>query len=226
MKEGFNLNTAQQLRAIHQYTYEKMKSDKTGHGFDHIQRVVNLTKYIAAQETQPFNYLTAVSAAYLHDIADDKLVTDVQASETEMKNFLTSIEFLPSQIAAITTITHNMSFSKSLENKHQQLSLAGQIVQDADRLDAIGAIGITRAIYYGGAHQEIIYDPKIKPRKSFSKQEYRDLANETIINHFYEKLLKLKALMNTTGGKQLAEQRQQFMLDFLTEFKAEWTGEK
>ncbi|MFT8459035.1 MAG: HD domain-containing protein [Liquorilactobacillus ghanensis] len=218
------MNIEQQLAAVRRYTCKKMKNDKTGHGFDHIQRVVATAQYLAAHESQTTDRLIVISAAYLHDITDDKLVADSQKSEAELRLFLESIEFSTTQIAAVVAITHNLSFSKSLEKNPPRLSLAGQIVQDADRLDAIGAIGIARAIYYGGTHQETIYDPQIKPRKSLSKTEYRNLNNETIINHFYEKLLKLKDLMNTVSGKQLAEQRQQFMLTFLTEFKAEWQG--
>nr|WP_282564719.1 HD domain-containing protein [Liquorilactobacillus sicerae] len=202
-----------------------MQNDQTGHGFDHILRVVKNASYILEHESQPADPMITLTAAYLHDIADDKLVADPQQSEQQLQQFLTKIGFSAEQNKQILLITHNMSFSKSLE-KPISLPFCGQIVQDADRLDAIGAIGIVRAVYYGGAHQETIYDPAIAPRSEFSKAEYRDLTHETIINHFYEKLLKLAKMMNTATAKQLAHQRQQFMLNFLAEFQTEWQGKK
>lgn len=216
------MQSIKQLELIHAFAQKKMQTDQTGHGFDHILRVVNNARYILKHENQPTNELITLSAAYLHDIADDKLVTDPVKADQQLQTFLATIGFSVDQINEILLITDNLAFSKTLGKKQFVLPLAGQIVQDADRLDAIGAIGITRAIYYGGVYHEKIYDPTIPPRTQLSKTAYRDLTQETIINHFYEKLLKLKALMNTATGKQLAEKRQQFMLAFLSEFKAEW----
>lgn len=213
-----------QLAAIKKFSFEKMSGDATGHNFDHIQRVIKTAKRIL--QTEDADYLITLAAAYLHDVADDKLVDDPAALEHEIKEFLLKIDFTEEQVDEVLYITHNLSFSKSLSKNPPKLSLAGQIVQDADRLDAIGAIGITRAIYYGGAHAETIYDPTIEPRQSMNKTEYRNLNNETIINHFYEKLLKLTAMMNTPAAKKIAEKRHQYMLDFLDEFKAEWDAEK
>ena len=114
-----------------------------------------------------------------------------------------------------------MSFAHSLENR-PTLSLEGQIVQDADWLDAIGAIGIARAIYYGAKHHEKLYDPAILPRENLTKEQYRNLADETIINHFYEKLFKIKDLLNTAAAKEIATQRQALMRSFVTAVKEEW----
>ncbi|MFC6177179.1 HD domain-containing protein [Companilactobacillus huachuanensis] len=214
----------EQITAIKKFSFEKMSGDATGHNFDHIQRVIKTSKRIL--QTENADSLITLASAYLHDVADDKLVDDPAALEQEIKEFLTSIDFNNEQIAEVIYITHNLSFSKSLSKNPPKLSLAGQIVQDADRLDAIGAIGITRAVYYGGAHSETIYDPDIEPRRQMNKAQYRNLNNETIINHFYEKLLKLTAMMNTPTAKKIAEQRHQYMLDFLDEFKAEWDAEK
>ncbi|KRO00826.1 HD domain-containing protein [Companilactobacillus kimchiensis] len=212
-----------QLETIKQYSYSKMSSDTTGHNFDHIQRVIKTaTRILKSESADP---LITLAAAYLHDVADDKLVSNPAKLEAQIKDFLHSIDFTNEQITEVLFITHNMSFSKSLSTP-PKLSLAGQIVQDSDRLDAIGAIGIIRAIYYGGAHAETIYDPDIQPRQVMNKAEYRDLSNETIINHFYEKLLKLTAMMNTPTAKKIAEQRHQYMLNFLDEFKGEWDAEK
>lgn len=104
-------------------------------------------------------------------------------------------------------------------------TLEGQVVQDADRLDAIGAIGIARVFTYSGAKGRVMHDPKVKPRETMTESEYRN-GQDTAINHFYEKLLKLKGLMNTAYGRALAEQRHQFMLEYLEQFYAEWEGEK
>lgn len=214
----------EQLAAIKDFSFQKMSGDATGHNFDHIQRVIKTAQRILKEE--PADSLITLAAAYLHDVADDKLVSDPAALEQEIKQFLHSIDFSEEQVNEVLYITHNLSFSKSLSKNPPKLSLAGQIVQDSDRLDAIGAIGITRAVYYGGAHSETIYDPNIQPREKMNKAEYRNLNNETIINHFYEKLLKLTAMMNTPTAKKIAEKRHQYMLDFLDEFKAEWDAEK
>lgn len=218
------MTNEEQLESIKNFSYQKMSHDATGHNFDHIQRVIKTVKHILKDE--PADPLVTLAAAYLHDVADDKLVSNPQTLENEIKDFLNQLDFSNEQITEILYITHNLSFSKSLSANPPKLSLAGQIVQDADRLDAIGAIGITRAIYYGGANSETIYDPEIRPREKMNKSEYRNLSNETIINHFYEKLLKLTAMMNTETAKKIAKNRHQYMIDFLAEFKAEWDAEK
>ncbi|MFC6322388.1 HD domain-containing protein [Companilactobacillus baiquanensis] len=214
----------QQIQYIRNFAYNKMHNDATGHNFDHIERVIkNVDKILLTEKADP---LITYGAAYLHDVADDKLVDDPQKLENEITDFLNDIELANEQITEIIYITHNLSFSKTLSLNPPKLSLAGQIVQDSDRLDAIGAIGITRAIYYGGANAQVIYDPKMKPRTNMDKKEYRNLKDETIINHFYEKLLKLRDMMNTDTAKKIADQRHEFMLQFLEEFKGEWNGEK
>lgn len=218
------METDRQLKNVRSFSYDKMYKDTTGHGFDHIQRVVKMSNHLLKQENA--DRLITLSAAYLHDIADDKLVSDYLSAQAEIITFLRKNAFTDDQIRKITFITQNLSFSKNLDHRILDLPLEGKIVQDADRLDAIGAIGIVRAIYYGGAHAEKIYDPSFKPRQKMSKNEYRDLSHETIINHFYEKLLKIKDLLNTQTAKQIAEKRQQVMLSFLENFKEEWDCEK
>ncbi|WP_125764945.1 HD domain-containing protein [Companilactobacillus hulinensis] len=217
------MTNEQQIEEIRKFSYNKMVKDHTGHNFDHIQRVVKMANRLSNEEKT--DKLITLGAAYLHDVADDKLVDDPAELESEIKKFLKSINLNESQVEEIMYITHNLSFSKSLSKNPPKLSLAGQVVQDSDRLDAIGAIGITRAIYYGGVNAETIYDPAIKPREKMSKAEYRNLDNETIINHFYEKLLKLTGMMNTPTAKRIALHRQQFMYEFLNEFKSEWLSE-
>jgi uncharacterized protein len=218
------MDQEQQIQKIRDFSFSKMSGDSTGHNFDHIERVVKMAQRLVKEEkTDP---LITLGAAYLHDVADDKLVDDPAELEQEIRDFLKTIELSDEQIDEILYITHNLGFSKSLSANPPKLSLAGQVVQDSDRLDAIGAIGIIRAVYYGGASAEVIYDPDIKPREKMNKKEYRDLSNETIINHFYEKLLKLAGMMNTPTAKKIAAQRQKFMEEFLDEFYAEWDSEK
>ncbi|MYY52627.1 HD domain-containing protein [Ligilactobacillus salivarius] len=210
------------LSKIKTYTKSKLGADKTGHGYDHIKRVVTMAEKIL--ESEPADKLITLTAAYLHDTIDDKLVSNPKSALTELQKFLKSLDFTLTQIDEISFIITHMSFAYSLQNKNLQLPLSGQIVQDADWLDAIGAIGITRAIYYGGHHGEKIYNPKLLPRTNMTKEEYRNLDDETIINHFYEKLLNLKDMLNTQTAKNIAEHRQQVMLDFLDEFKNEWNS--
>ena len=114
----------------------------------------------------------------------------------------------------------HMSFSANIEH-HYQLPVSGEYVQDADRIESLGAIGIARAFTYGGAHDNVIYDPKIKPQKLVSHDQYRE-HTETTINHFYEKLFHLADLMNTVGGKKEAQKRTEFMRNYVKEFMAEW----
>ncbi|MDN2453774.1 HD domain-containing protein [Lactobacillus sp. UCMA15818] len=216
------MNLSSKIAKVHNFSLKQMGSDTTGHGFDHILRVVNLTKKILKSE--PGNPLIAISAAYLHDVADDKLVKDPAAQNVKTIAFLKESDFSDDEITEILDITKNLSFSKSLGQNPPILSISGKIVQDADRLDAIGAIGTLRAIYYGGKNSQVIYDPTVKPRTSMDKTEYRNLSRETIINHFYEKLLNLKAMMNTNTARKIAAGRQTFMLNFLEEFLGEWNG--
>lgn len=212
------------LAAVRQFSQSKMGDDETGHGFDHIQRVVGLANRIS-QAYPAIDRLATLTAAYLHDVIDEKLVADTAAASDEVRQFLREQKFTTDQIDMIFLIMDNMSYHKTLDGTAKPLPLEGQIVQDADRLDAIGAIGIARAIYFGGHFGEKIYDPAVQPRTQMSHAEYRNLANETIINHFYEKLLTLKDLMNTTAAKELANHRQQVMLDYLAEYKAEWNAQ-
>ena len=214
----------EQIVAVKKYTIAKLGQDETGHGMDHINRVVQRARRLAAGEgVDPF---LPVVSAYLHDTIDEKLVTSIPAAEQELRDYLVTHGFTIEQVTTIMDTISNISFAHTLDGEPIRLSIVGKIVRDADWLDAIGALGITRAIYYGGGHHEKIYDPAVKPRQNMSRKEYRNLADETIINHFYEKILKLKDMLQTTTARQIAEHRQQVMLDFLAEFKAEWQAKK
>lgn len=202
----------------HLFVKQKLVDDFTGHDIVHIKRVVKLAIHI--QSTLPqSNLFIVIMSAYLHDVIDDKVTENCQSARNEIITFMTqqTIDQLAQQ--AILTIIDNMSFSKNLAMK-QILSLEGQIVQDADRLDALGAIGIGRTFYYGGRKKNIMHDPQIVPRTLHSKADYRQPS--TVINHFYEKLLLLKEQMNTKEGQKLAQQRHQFLCDFVKQFELEW----
>ncbi|MGM0216968.1 HD domain-containing protein [Enterococcus sp. AZ126] len=208
----------QKILAIKQFAQSKMKKDQSGHGMDHINRVVRLAEKISATETCDRFIITA--AAYLHDTVDDKLVSDSELAFQELTEFLKEIQLSTIQIQQITHIIKNLSFSQALNGNSEKLTIEGQIVQDADRLDAMGAIGITRTIYYGASKGNQLYDPKIKPRTLGSKAEYRE--ESTIINHFYEKILLLNETLNTDYAKVLGKKRHEFLESFLTEFFEEW----
>jgi uncharacterized protein len=160
-------------------------------------------------------------AALLHDIADPKFHNgDEVLALTISDEFLQSLQVPTEIIEQVVFIIKHISF-KNKENLPENLPIELQIVQDADRLDAMGAIGIARTFHFGGFRNNLIYHPDIAPKLHLSKEEYKK-SNGTTINHFYEKLLLLKDLMNTQKGKDLAEQRHQYMQDFLTQFLKEW----
>ncbi|BDZ31612.1 HD domain-containing protein [Lactiplantibacillus sp. WILCCON 0030] len=213
--------TDAQLSKIRTYALQRLAQDHSGHGTDHLQRVVQLATRLAKAEQADLPL--TIAAAWLHDVIDDKLMADPIKAHQALADQLTVIHVTPADQIAIFDIIDHMSFSKSLAGA-QKLSLAGQIVQDADRLDAIGAIGIARALYYSGHVGEKIYDPEIAPRENMTKAQYRQEPG-TAINHFYEKLFKLEGLMNTTTAQQLAHQRTQVMRRFVTQFKAEWAAD-
>lgn len=213
--------TETQLTAIRTYARQKLAQDHSGHGSDHLERVNRLARRLAQAEQANLNLTLA--AAWLHDVIDDKLMVDPEQAHHDLADQLSELGVSTADQTAIFDIIDHMSFSKSL-NGAQKLSLEGQIVQDADRLDAIGAIGIARALYYSGHVDEKIYDPAIAPREHLTKEQYRQQPG-TAINHFYEKLFKLADMMNTPAAKALAKRRTDVMRAFVDQFKAEWTAD-
>lgn len=203
-----------------------LSQDKTGHSIDHINRSLALANKILIHEDNADSFIVR-AAVLLHDVYDDKLYEtdeEVIAAKNQTISFLLSIGVKPESIDEIVFIIDNMSWSKSL-NGAKKLSLNGQIVQDADRLEAIGAIAITRAVTYGAVKNRVLYDPTIPPRIAKDKIEYRN-DKSTTINHFYEKLLRIQDKLNTNTARQISGSRQQFMLSFLEQFKAEWELER
>ena len=214
----------EKLQEIADYSFKQLAMDQTGHGIDHTVRVVKLAEKILATEPQADPLITLASA-YLHDTIDDKVVADETKAKAELHQFLQRLELSDATIESIFLIIENLSFSKGLSGEEMALPIEGKIVQDADRLDAMGAIGIARTFTYGGNKNRLIYNPSIKPKEFNSLEEVKNSNNHTI-NHFYEKLLKLKNLMNTDTAKQIAEERHRFMELFLDEFYYEWNFNK
>ena len=203
------------------FVQDTLKSAEGGHDWWHIYRVWNNAKLIAQKEKA--HLLTIELAALLHDIADSKFHNgDEEIGPRIAGEYLRSINIDEDIVIHVQQIIRHMSFKSSFDEvifTSKEL----QIVQDADRLDAIGAIGIARAFNYGGFKGREIYNPQIKPDLNLSKDAYKNSTAPTI-NHFYEKLLLLKDKMNTQTGKAIAQQRHQFMEQYLEQFYIEWDG--
>lgn len=195
-----------------------------GHDWFHIERVWKNTLLILEEE-KDVNHLVCELAALLHDIADSKFHDGNETLGPQIAGKFLKEQNLPDEtIRSVQQIIENMSFKSSLGNL-QYHSKEMEIVQDADRLDAIGAIGIARAFNYGGFKNRALFDPSILPQQDLSKEEYKNSTAPTI-NHFHEKLLLLRDKMNTNAGKRIAQQRHEFMEQFLTQFHDEWEGKK
>lgn len=193
-----------------------------GHDWFHIERVYKNALLIAEEEECD---LTVVKlAALLHDIADSKFHGgDETVGPKTARTFLESQNVSEAIISHVIAIIENISFKGgNFEKKFNSKEL--EIVQDADRLDALGAIGIARTFNYGGFKNRPLYNPNIQPNLNMSKEEYKNSESPTL-NHFYEKLLLLKDKMNTETGKKIAQKRHDFMVTFLSQFYAEWDGE-
>ncbi|WP_159799824.1 HD domain-containing protein [Flavobacterium sp. MK4S-17] len=205
------------------FVKEKLENAESGHDWFHIQRVYNTAKQIA--EKEDCNLLVVELGALLHDIADSKFHDgDETVGPKTARQFLEQQNADEETIAHVVAIIENISFKGgNFERKFNSVEL--QVVQDADRLDALGAIGIARAFNYGGFKNRALYDPAQEPQMNMTKEEYKN-SNGTTVNHFYEKLLLLKDRMNTQTGKQMAENRHAYMVNFLAQFYAEWEGEK
>lgn len=196
-----------------------------GHDWFHIQRVLNNAQLIAREEQ--VDTFVVVLGALLHDIADPKFYDgDESIGPKKAAEFLHSIHVESTVIDHVVKIIENISFKNSLSEDGTQFdSPELQVVRDADRLDAIGAIGIARAFNYGGFKNREIYNPAIAPNLTMSKEAYKKSTAPTI-NHFYEKLLLLKDKMTTATGRRIAGERHRFMELYLEQFYNEWNGAK
>ena len=205
------------------FVKEKLENAEGGHDWFHIERVYKNSLLIAQEEACD---LTVVKlGALLHDIADSKFHDgDETVGPRTARIFLESENVSEETIAHVINIIENISFKGgNVEKKFHSKEL--EIVQDADRLDALGAIGIARCFNYGGFKNRVLYNPDVEPNLKMNKDEYKNSESPTL-NHFYEKLLRLKDKMNTPTGKKIAEARHQYMENFLSQFYAEWEGEK
>ncbi|KAK1274374.1 hypothetical protein QJS04_geneDACA019178 [Acorus gramineus] len=209
----------------------RMRGNDGSHDASHAFRVRDLALSLAVEEglsSSPDTLLIIELAALLHDIGDHKYVRD-QSEEMIVETFLDEEGLDEGKKERILGIIRRMGFKDELARIANGDSFLGPIefgvVQDADRLDALGAIGIARCFTFGGSRNRVLHDPKILPRMDLSKEKYTSKdEKQTTVNHFHEKLLKLKDLMKTKAGQKRAAQRHKFMEDFLAEFYEEWEG--
>lgn len=202
-----------------EYVKEYFKNESSGHDFYHTLRVYNTAKKIAILENADVEIV--MLAALLHDVDDIKISPNTYKNKDHARCFLKENNVDINKINLITQIIEEVSYKGT--DSVIPFTIEGKIVQDADRLDAIGAIGIARAFAYGGNHNRVMYDPNIVPNLEMNEEEYRNHVSTTI-NHFYEKLFNLKDLMNTNTGKQLAISKDKYMRDFVEHFLEEWEG--
>ncbi len=204
------------------FVKQTLANAEGGHDWWHIQRVWKLSKTIAVSENA--SLFVVELGALLHDIADSKFHDgNEELGAQKAREFLSTLQVEKAIIEHIVQIIDNISF-KGGKDAQKFKSIELDIVQDADRLDAIGAIGIARTFNYGGFKNRELYNPDIRPNLQMTKEEYKSSTAPTI-NHFYEKLLLLKDRMNTKTGRNMAQQRHLFMETFLEEFYKEWNGE-
>lgn len=205
------------------FVKKELENAEGGHDWFHIERVYKNALLIAKGEICDTTVVEL--AALLHDIADSKFHDgDETVGPRTARTFLEKENVSEAIISHVISIIENISF-KGGNTVKQFHSKELDVVQDADRLDAIGAIGVARTFNYGGFKNRPMYNPEIAPKMDMTKDEYKN-SDAPTINHFYEKLLLLKDKMNTNTGKQIAQQRHRFMETFLAQFYAEWNGEK
>jgi len=221
------MDNDQAVARTRDFVEQKFSQEGSGHDWWHMYRVWQLAKTIAQGEAGA-DMLVVELAALLHDVADSKLAESEAAGREEIAGWLQQLELGADVVDAVLGAVQNVSFSSSIgtpaDGQHS-LSLEAQIVSDADKLDALGAIGIARAFAYGGHKQRMLYDPARPPETYADAAAYH--SNDTpTINHFYDKLLLLKDSLHTATARQLAGRRHQYMEQFLEEFYAEWEGKQ
>lgn len=203
--------TAEHVRGL-------LGTEPTGHDWWHAERVRSLARHIGAQEGA--NALVVELAALLHDVADAKFSGSDEAGPRAAREWLSALSVDNDTIESVANIIEHMSYKGALVPA-EPLSLEGRCVQDADRLDAIGAIGIARTFAYGGYVRRPLHDPETVATMHMTADDYRNNTGTTI-NHFHEKLLLLRDRLHTTAARQIAKQRHEFMVTFLDQFHEEW----
>ncbi|MGY2132631.1 HD domain-containing protein [Hymenobacter sp. HD11105] len=223
MKNSIHLDNAAVISSTVDFIREKFLHEGSGHDWAHIERVWRTSKALAAQTPTADPFVTELGAL-LHDVADWKFhAGDEEAGPRAARQWLTSLEVEESIIERVEAIIREISF-KGVGVPTPMSTPEGELVQDADRLDAIGAIGVARAFAYGGHKGRSLHDPTVPPIAHDSFESYKQNTAPTI-NHFYEKLLHLQERLHTPAARAVAQRRHQFMEEFLTQFLREWEGE-
>ena len=208
------------IRSAVDYAREVFRDDSSGHDLDHTLRVFRTAVMLAEQEGADRELVSLI--ALLHDVDDVKLFPESSSELEHAVSFLQSRSVDKDHMEKICTAIRQISFAG--KDSVVPDTLEGRCVQDADRLDALGAVGIARAFAYGGAHHRKMHDPEISPRLELNGEEYRQYGGSTTINHFHEKLLLLESMMNTPAARRIAAKRTAYMRGFLEEFRTEWDG--
>jgi len=205
---------------------ELMRGEASGHDWWHVYRVWKMALHLAEME-KGADTLVVSLGALLHDIADWKFNGgNIEVGPRKAREWLESIGVEESVIEKVAYIVRNISY-RGGTNTETMNTLEGKIVQDADRLDALGAVGVARTFVFGGSRGREMYDPDKKPLKEVTLEAYQKAVDDgTTINHFYEKLLLLKDKMNTESARKIAQHRHEYLETFLDEFYAEWDGER
>lgn len=207
------------LKLIYEFSKERLERERSGHDWSHALRVEKNALEICPNQLSEKEIEIIKASSWLHDTIDPKIIASKRESIYEVKKILQRAEASKDEISEIVYIIQNISYSKNIEKK-RELSFLGKIIQDADRLDAIGAIGIARTFYYAGSKGHSLYkDHSYRPLEDITEENYRE--QDSVINHFYEKLLHLENLMNTKNAKKIAHERTNFMKLFLKKFKEE-----
>lgn len=218
-----SMNTQATIRKTVSFVKERLSQEGTGHDWWHIERVWNNAKFINKKEKA--DQFIIDLAVLLHDVGDRKVIGQKEDDYTIAEDFLRKNNIDDDVVGDVMFIIKNMSFSSSLSKKRNDVSKEFQVVQDADRLDALGAIGIARLFAYGGSRQRPLYDPTRKAQKINTKANYRK-PNSSSFHHFYEKILLLKDLMNTKTAASIATKRHRYIEAYMKEFLLEWEGER
>ena len=201
------------------FAKDTFAADHSGHDYFHTLRVYKMAVKLAEQEGADLAIVRL--AALLHDVDDVKLSSETHINKDRAVGYLREHGASENMINAICDIIESVSFKGSDSTVPE--TIEGKCVQDADRLDALGAVGIARAFAYGGSHHRIMHDPEVKPAENMNGEQYQNHCGTTV-NHFYEKLFRLKDLMNTDTARKIAERREEYMRRYLAEFMREWDG--
>ena len=206
-----------------EFVKNKLGGEGTGHDWWHAVRVISIARKLHAIEGGDWPVIEL--ALLLHDVGDRKVINKDNDDYSIAENFLLEQNTPEEPLSRIMSIIKTMSYSKSFDTPEKDDSIEFKIVQDADRLDAIGAIGVGRAFAFGGSRSRLLYDPNYTVQEFKSSEEYKRAESSTI-HHFYEKLLLIKDKLNTNAAREIAEQLDEFMQVFLKEFFDEWNGLK